>query len=226
MARGRRRCLVSLFLCVMASDVEAKNSSPLVDAGKLVPDLRLEMRYAGAHNFMGRPVPGYEAPKCLLTREASQALEKVQAAIRADGYGLKVFDCYRPKRAVSAFVKWADDPKDLEGKAEFYPEIDKKDLFRLGYIARESSHSRGSTVDLTMFDLSNGEEVDMGSAFDLFSPRSNFAHGDLSPQARANRARLRAAMEQAGFQPYALEWWHFTLKREPFPDSAFDVPIR
>jgi D-alanyl-D-alanine dipeptidase len=184
------------------------------------------MRYASSHNFMGRRVPGYDAPRCLLTREAASALARAQAALQADGYGLKVFDCYRPKRAVEAFVQWAADPNDTARKAEFYPEIEKKDLFRLGYIARQSSHSRGSTVDLTMVSLANGEEVDMGSAFDLFSPRSNFAHTGGSPEARANRARLRAAMEQAGFAPYETEWWHFTLKGEPFPETAFDIPIR
>lgn len=226
MLPGCRTHLASLFLCALVSEASAKGSSPLVDAAKLVPGLRLEMRYAGSHNFMGRRVPGYDAPRCLLTKEAVRALGRAQAVLQADGFGLKVFDCYRPKRAVEAFAKWAEDPNDVARKAEFYPEIEKKDLFRLGYIARQSSHSRGSTVDLTMVSLANGGEVDMGSAFDLFSPRSNFAHAEVGPEARANRARLRAAMEQAGFAPYETEWWHFTLKGEPFPQKGFDIPIR
>jgi D-alanyl-D-alanine dipeptidase len=196
-----------------------------VDAGMIVPGLITDMRYAGAHNFVGRPVAGYAAPRCLLTREAASALADVARDLAARGLLLKVFDCYRPGRAVADFVRWARDVKDQATKAEFYPEVDKRTLFRDGYIASRSGHSRGSTIDLTLA-RSAGGELDMGTPFDFFSPKSAPAANGVSPEQRANRTMLAGAMQRRGFRPYAKEWWHFTLRNEPFPSSYFDFPVR
>jgi len=205
---------------------ETSDTSPFVDAAAQVPGLAVEMRYAGSHNFVGRPIAGYEAPRCLLTPEAARALACVQAALARDGLGLKVFDCYRPARAVADFVAWAQDPDDGAGRAEFHPGIDKADLFRLGYIAARSSHSRGSTVDLTLIRRDDGRERDMGTPFDRFDPASAPGSTAVTAAQAANRGRLARAMIRAGFAPYAQEWWHFTLEREPFPDTVFDRPVR
>ena len=201
-------------------------ADPLVDAAGIVPGLAVEMRYAGSDNFVGRRIAGYEAPRCLLTPQAARALARVQADLAPDGLGLKVFDCYRPLRAVADFVAWARDPADARMKAAYYPRTDKADLFRLGYIAERSSHSRGSTVDLTLVRRADGSERDMGTPFDLFDEASATESDRVGPAARANRLRLRAVMIRAGFAPYPREWWHFTLKDEPFPTEAFDRPVR
>ncbi|SFK70396.1 M15 family metallopeptidase [Methylorubrum salsuginis] len=205
----------------------AGQADPLfVDAAGIVPGLAVEMRYAGSDNFVGRPIAGYEAPRCLLTPQAAQALARVQADLAPEGLGLKVFDCYRPVRAVADFAAWARDPADARMKPAYYPRTDKADLFRLGYIAERSAHSRGSTVDLTLVRLADGSELDMGTPFDLFDEASASDSGRVGPAARANRRRLRTAMIRAGFAPYPQEWWHFTLKDEPFPATAFDRPVR
>jgi zinc D-Ala-D-Ala dipeptidase len=207
---------------VLAQDRPA----PFVDAAAIVPGLIPDMRYAGAHNFVGRPIDGYERPRCLVTRAAAAALADVARDLAARGLVLKVFDCYRPARAVANFVRWARDLADLAGKAEFYPAVDKRSLFRDGYISPRSGHSRGSTVDLTLARADDGSELDMGTPFDFFSPQSWPADRSISAEARANRGLLAGAMRRRGFQPYAKEWWHFTLRHEPFPDSYFDFPVR
>jgi D-alanyl-D-alanine dipeptidase len=196
-----------------------------VDAAAIVPGLMVEMRYAGGHNFIGRPIDGYEAPRCLLTQTAAAALAIVARDLAMRGLLLKVFDCYRPTRAVADFVRWAHNLNDLAGKMEFYPAVDKRNLFRDGYIAQRSSHSRGSTVDLTLAQT-NGVELDMGTPFDFFSSRSWTTAESISATARANRALLAASMQRRGFRPYVKEWWHFTLSHEPFPGTYFDFPIR
>ena len=196
-----------------------------VDAAAVVPGLTVDMRYAGSHNFVGRPIDGYEAPRCLLTQAAAAALAEVARDVVPRGLVLKVFDCYRPTRAVANFVRWARDPDDTAGKREFYPEVDKRSLFQDGYISSHSGHSRGSTIDLTLAQV-DGRELDMGTAFDFFSPRSWSAAANISKQAKTNRALLAAAMRRRGFRPYDKEWWHFTLLHEPFPDSYFDFPVR
>lgn len=195
-----------------------------VDAAGVVPGLIVEMRYAGSHNFVGRPIDGYEAPHCLLTRQAATALADVARDLAAQGLALKVFDCYRPVRAVANFVRWAHAPGDVAGKREFYPNVDKSMLFRDGYIASRSGHSRGSTIDLTL--VRDGHELDMGTTFDFFSPRSWPGSAGVSAEARASRALLAAAMRRHGFRPYEREWWHFTLSHEPFPATYFDFPVR
>lgn len=224
MAGLMRAALTGLALA--ASQPAAAEPDPFVDAGRLVPGLVLDMRYAGSDNFVGRPIAGYEAPRCLLTPQAARALARVQAALAPEGLGLKVFDCYRPRRAVADFAAWARDAADTRMKAAYYPRTDKADLFRLGYIAERSSHSRGSTVDLTLVRRADGSECDMGTPFDLFDPASATDFPGITPEQARNRHRLRDAMIRGGFVPYPQEWWHFTLKAEPYPDTAFDHPIR
>jgi len=187
------------------------------------------MRYAGPHNFVGVAVDGYEKPVCLLTRPAAEALAQVQRDLAAQKLGLKVFDCYRPARAVAHFVRWTRDGRDTKAKAEFYPAIDKRDLFRLGYISPQSGHSRGSTVDISLVRLADGGEpveLDMGTPFDTFSPHSWPSDTTVGAEARRNRALLANAMRRHGFVRYIKEWWHFTLGNEPYRGTYFDFPVR
>ncbi len=202
-----------------------------VDAASVVPNLVVDMRYLGSENFVGRPIDGYEKPVCYLTREAATARAAVARDIEPQGLAIKAFDCYRPVRAVAHFVRWAQNLADVARKAEFYPETDKRDLFRDGYIAARSGHSRGSTLDMTLVRRLGGKdlgskELDMGTPFDFFSPRSAPSDTRVSAEARANRRLLADAMRRRGFIPYAKEWWHFTLRGEPFPDTYFDFPVR
>jgi D-alanyl-D-alanine dipeptidase len=197
----------------------------LIDATTVVPGLVTDIRYAGSHNFVGRPIDGYRAPRCLLTQPAANALAEVARDLAARGLVIKVFDCYRPTRAVADFVRWAHDPRDRAAKAEFYPDVDKRTLFRDGYIASHSGHSRGSTLDLTLAHA-DGTELDMGTPFDFFSPRSWTAASSVTAEQHANRVRLAAAMQRRGFRNYPKEWWHFTLRNEPFPGTYFDVPVQ
>lgn len=183
------------------------------------------MRYAGARNFVGRPIAGYEANLCLLTEEAAAALALVQRDLAASGRGLKVFDCYRPARAVADFVAWARDLEDQATKTEYYPNVAKDQLFAQGYIAERSGHSRGSTLDVTLIDLATGAELDMGTAYDFFDPRSWPSDTSVSVEAQANRRALRDAMVARGFRPLREEWWHFTLEGEPHPQTYFDFPV-
>jgi D-alanyl-D-alanine dipeptidase len=200
-----------------------------VDATAAVEGLVVEMRYFGDHNFIGERIDGYERPRCLLTVQAAAALAKVQSDLSARGFGLKVFDCYRPRRAVAHFVRWAKKLDDLRRKPEFYPDVDKRRLFKDGYIASRSGHSRGSTVDITVVRRSGAgapSELDMGTPFDFFSPKSWPADRSVTPEQHANRMILAEAMKRRGFEPYNKEWWHFTLEREPYPTSYFDFPVR
>jgi zinc D-Ala-D-Ala dipeptidase len=200
-----------------------------VYADETIPDLRLELRYAGSHNFVGKPVDGYLKRRCILTREAADALKKVQEELRPFGLGVKVFDAYRPQMAVDHFVRWAHDLKDTRMKQEFYPDVDKKNLFRDGYIAAKSGHSRGSTVDLTIVSLGAkdaGRELDMGSGFDFFGLPSWPDSPQMPTPSREHRLLLRLVMEKYGFRPYPQEWWHFTLKDEPWPETYFNFPVQ
>ena len=214
-----------LAICTSPAAVAQAPPAAFVDAATMVPALIVDMRYAGTHNFVGRPIPGYDAARCWLTQPAGAALAEVAGDLAPRGLVLKVFDCYRPARAVASFMRWARDLNDTTGKAEFYPQIDKRTLFRDGYIAARSGHSRGSTVDITLAEA-GGRELDMGTPFDFFSPRSSPADPSVTGAARANRGLLAAAMRRRGFRPYAKEWWHFTLAREPFPTAYFDFPVR
>ena len=221
-------CAIALLFAITTLHA-AERPSSFVDVATIVPGLVVDMRYAGAHNFVGAPVDGYLRPVCLLTRPAAEALALVQADLAAQGFGLEVYDCYRPVRAVQHFVRWARDLRDTKAKAEFYPDLDKRQLFELGYIATRSGHSRGSTVDLGLVRLADktepAVELDMGTPFDTFSPRSWPGDTQVSAEARRNRALLAAAMRRRGFRPYDREWWHFTLRGEPFPGTYFDFPV-
>ena len=228
-AEWSARIFFSILLVALVSTGALAERAPhpgFADAAAVVDGLQLDIRYFGDNNFIGRRVDGYEASRCLLTREAASALALVQRDLAPLGLGLKAFDCYRPARAVAHFVRWAKDISDLARKAEFYPEVDKRNLFKEGYIAARSGHSRGSTVDLTLVRLADGRELDMGSPFDFFSMRSWPADRTVPTQARANRQILAAAMKRRGYRPYAKEWWHFTLANEPFPGTYFDFSVR
>jgi D-alanyl-D-alanine dipeptidase len=199
----------------------------LVEAAGVVPGLRQDIRYAGDNNFVGAPITGYETPKCLLLAPVAQALARVQQDVEREGLSLKVFDCYRPVRAVQHFVRWAHDRADQRTKADYYPNLEKASLLD-GYIAETSGHSRGATLDLTLVRCERDAcvELDMGTPFDFFDPRANTAHASITEEQRRNRERLVQAMARHGFQNYAMEWWHFTFRPEPTPRTAYDVPIR
>jgi len=223
---GIRYALIAALSAIAAQTALAQERpAAFVDAVSVVPGLVVDMRYAGSHNFVGRPIDGYETPRCLLTEAAAAALAEVARDLAARGLLLKAFDCYRPTRAVADFVRWARALDDVAGKREFYPDVDKTTLFRDGYIASRSGHSRGSTIDLTLARI-DGRELDMGTPFDFFSPRSWTAAAGIGSEAKANRALLAAAMQRRGFRPYEKEWWHFTLAHEPFPETYFDFPVR
>ena len=218
--------LALLLLVPQSARAQASLPPGFVDASAVVDGLVVDMRYFGSDNFVGERIDGYERPRCVLSAPAANALAAVQRGLAARGLGLKVFDCYRPQRAVANFVRWAQRIADVKRKREFYPHVDKRDLFKEGYISQRSGHSRGSTVDLTLVRRSDGRELDMGSPFDFFSPKSWPSDASVSGEAHANRALLAAAMTDSGFRPYKKEWWHFTLAGEPFPDTYFDFPIR
>ncbi|MFE1827904.1 M15 family metallopeptidase [Streptomyces yangpuensis] len=191
------------------------------------PSIRQDMRYAGGRNFTGAVVDGYQEPECLLARPAAQALRRAQRVLLRRGYSLRVYDCYRPQRAVDRFVRWAreeDGPQDLARKAEFYPRVERGRLIADGYIAERSGHSRGSTVDVTLEDLS-GREVAMGTAFDFFDPLSHTDDPRVTGAARANRQVLKRVLGEQGFVNLPEEWWHFTYEPEAYPDTYFDFPV-
>lgn len=207
---------------------EEENSIPegFVYAEELIPDVVLEVRYYLADNFVGSRVDGYLAPKVILTVEAAEALAAVADELRQQGLALKIFDGYRPQQAVNHFIRWAADVEDIKMEDKYYPEVDKKDLFRLGYIARKSGHSRGSTVDLTLVDIDTGEELDMGSGFDYFGEISHHDTDLISEVQLQNRTILKKVMEKHGFIPYSGEWWHYTLENEPYPNTYYDFPVQ
>ena len=214
-----------ILLLVSARPAPAQIPAGFVDAGEFLADARIEARYAGDGNFVGAPIDGYAAEKVLLTREAAAALLAVQTELREIGLGLKLFDGYRPQRAVDHFARWARDLEDDAMKSIYYPHVDKSELFAQGYIAERSGHSRGSAVDLTLVSLETGEELDMGTRWDFFDPRSAPSSREVSPQHRARRMLLQITMVKHGFEPLAEEWWHFKLRDEPYPDTYFDFII-
>ena len=221
------------------------DTSQFVTLTDVVPDAILEIRYFGTYNFVGDRIDGYLEPTALLTKQAADSLRAVSDDVISQGYRLKIYDAYRPQKAVDHFVRWAEDIADVRMKAFFYPDLDKNVLFPQEYISARSGHSRGSTLDLTLFDMATEKELDMGGTFDWFGPEShpdfcgNPETGEYtgdngkSPVGRSitaeqfrNRMILRAAMFRHGFIPFPTEWWHFTLKDEPFPDTYFTFPVR
>jgi zinc D-Ala-D-Ala dipeptidase len=215
----------------------------------VAPSIYQDIRYYGGHNFIGRPIAGYLAPECILTAPAARALAQVQAELAASNLSLLIYDCYRPQRAVDDFKAWSRDAADQAMKAEFYPRVDKADFFKLGYVADKSGHTRGSTVDLTVVPLPfvmprpyaesaanidcaapastrlRDGSLDFGTAFDCMDEASHIDATAISPAARHNRALLHELMLEHGFKDYYEEWWHYTLRDEPFPDTYFDFPI-
>ncbi len=201
------------------------DSSGFLVLAEFIPQIVQEIRYYSTYNFVGERIDGYEEPVALLTKEAARALKAVSNEMIVKGYRLKIFDAYRPVCAVNQFKLWAIEDLDVRMKPYFYPEIEKQDLFKLGYIAARSSHSRGSTVDLTLLDMQSGKEVDMGSPFDLFSEKSHPDYRVITDEQYENRMLLQKAMVRNGFETLDCEWWHFTLKDEPYPDTYFEFPV-
>ena len=190
-----------------------------------VPGVIQEIRYHSTYNFVGERIDGYEEPVALITIEAARALKSVANEMNVQGYRLKVFDAYRPLCAVKHFVLWGIEDQDIRMKPYFYPDLQKQELFSGGYIASRSSHTRGSTVDLTLLDMATGKELDMGSPFDLFSGISHPDSRQVTDEQYANRMTLQSVMVRNGFEPIDCEWWHFTLQDEPYPDTYFDFPV-
>ncbi len=214
------------------------DTSGFVTLTDVVPDVILEIRYFGTYNFVGTRIDGYEQPVALLTRQAADSLRAVSDDVMEQGYRLKIYDAYRPQQAVDHFVRWAADMDATEMKSYFYPSLSKKVLFPQQYICAKSGHTRGSTLDLTLFDMQTEKEVDMGGTFDWFGPESHPDFGGnpetgvykpnphLTAEQFTNRMILRRAMMRHGFKPMPTEWWHFTLKDEPYPDTYFNFPVK
>ena len=230
--RNRIFCIMLLVLLFSVTTritvyaAQPDDASDFVLLSEVIPDAILEIRYYSTYNFVGERITGYEEPLALLTREAAEALREVSDELIEKGYRLKIYDAYRPQCAVDHFVKWARDTSDTRMKPYFYPDLDKSVLFEQSYISSKSGHSRGSTVDLTLFDMSSGKEVDMGGAFDYFGNRSHPDYTGITSEQYANRMLLRETMVSHGFKPLASEWWHFTLKSEPYSNTYFTFPIR
>ena len=232
-AFGRYRslvvCSIFLWLGFGVNDNAFSQNLPngFVYVDEVVPDIRTELRYRLADNFVGATVDGYSGARAILTQPAAQALAKVQADLREQSLGLLIFDAYRPQRAVNHFARWAKDLSDSKMKQRYYPEVEKTELFSQGYIAGRSGHSRGSTVDLTLVSLTAPyQQLDMGTFFDFFGERSWLGATGLTTAQLQNRALLQQTMSKYGFTPYSKEWWHFTLSAEPFPETYFDFEIR
>ena len=190
-----------------------------------VPQIVQEIRYYSTYNFIGERIDGYEEPCALLTVEAARALKAAAGELLVQGYRLKIFDAYRPACAVRHFVLWGIEDQDIRMKPYFYPALEKQELFQRGYIAKQSSHSRGSAVDLTLLAMESGKELDMGGPFDLFSERSHPDYRGVTEEQYANRMLLRRTMLRCGFEPIDCEWWHFALRDEPYPDTYFNFPV-
>lgn len=212
----------------VVSDAATMEQAGMVDIRSLVPDMSQAIAYAGSDNFVGAPVDGYEAPRCWLKRDAAEALARVDATLRERGMRLRIFDCYRPVRAVAHFMRWVNDTADQRTRARHYPDLDKSQLLD-GYIAPVSGHSRGTTVDLTLLGCdARGaacEPLDMGTDFDFFGLRANTASPEASDAQRANRQLLVEAMAAEGFGNYPMEWWHYTYRSGPRPGALYDVPV-
>ena len=207
------------------SSTPENDPSGFVILGEAVPGIVQEIRYYSTYNFIGERIDGYEEPAALATAEAARALKAVSNEMIVRGYRLKVFDAYRPASAVKQFMLWGIEDQDIRMKPYFYPDIEKQELFNRGYIAKRSSHSRGSAIDLTLLDMKTGKELDMGSPFDLFSEISHPDCRDISDEQYENRMMLQSVMMRNGFLPLDCEWWHFCLKDEPYPDTYFEFPV-
>lgn len=240
--------LLLLLFALFTMQVSYSLPSNFVYLKDLAPDIQQDMRYATKNNFVGRPIVGYLAGKCILTKKAANALKQAQKIAKTYGYSLKVYDCYRPQRAVDDFYQWSQRQRSKVYDQAFYPRVKKSQLFQRGYIARYSGHTRGSTVDLTLVpakrqrlerqhrsiercyaptsDYLTDNSIDMGTRFDCLDPSAHFHYAKQSKKQYANRKMLRKIMRQAGFKPYHKEWWHFSLSNEPYPKQYFDFLVR
>lgn len=210
---------------LLVQNTRAQLPKGFVYVNDIIPDLNVELRYFSSHNFVGDTIDGYKANKLITTKRAAEALKKVQDELEQQNLCLKVYDGYRPQTAVNHFVLWARNLKDTLNKQEFYPKVEKQHLFRDGYIASKSGHSRGSTLDLTIIDGNTGEPLDMGTPYDFFGEASWVLNEDITSQQKSNRMLLQTIMKKHGFIVYPKEWWHFTLSGEPFENMYFDFPI-
>ncbi len=190
-----------------------------------IPDVKLDLRYASNNNFMGRPVSGYKKPVCIVTKPTAEKLKEINAELKKYNLSILIYDAYRPQKAVRNFVLWAKDEKDTLMKKAYYPKLSKKELFKKGYIASKSRHSSGSTVDLTLYSLKYKEPLDMGSPYDYFGKESWVDYTNLTKEQKYNRIFLLRMMQKYGFRSYQKEWWHFTLKKEPYRNHYFDFDI-
>ena len=211
-----------LFISTIAFSQLPKGFVYLSD---VIPNIKIELRYFTPNNFVGKPIDGYKADKIILTQHTAQVLKLVQDELETKGYCLKIFDAYRPQRAVNHFMSWAKNLSDTINKHQFYPNVKKKDLFKEEYIATRSGHSRGSTLDLTIVDDVTNKELDMGSLYDFFGEASWVNYKGITDQQKANRELLQTIMIKHGFRNYPKEWWHFTLNSEPFPDTYFEFIV-
>ncbi|MCO7186657.1 M15 family metallopeptidase [Tenacibaculum sp. XPcli2-G] len=218
--------ILSLFLLAALSIQSQKLPEGFTYIKEVSPTIQVELRYCHTNNFMGVPVNGYEENILIATTPTAKALKKVQNELANQKLGLKIYDAYRPQTAVNHFVKWARVMNDTLMKQQYYPEVNKRHLFKKGYISSKSGHSRGSTVDLTIIRLETGEELDMGSPYDFFGVSSHITYEKLTKQQKKNRQLLQTVMRKHGFRPYSKEWWHFTLRGEPFPKTFFDFPVK
>lgn len=218
---------ILLLLCLFfVSLSKAQIPDDFCYADSVLSGVKVELRYHSLDNFTGSIVDGYLSDRLIMTKESAEALKKVRNELKIYNLDIKIFDAYRPQKAVNHFIRWAKDLSDTLKKNKYYPEVGKSELFTKGYIAEKSGHSRGAAVDLTLISLNNFVELDMGSGFDLFSEKSWPTYQKVNAQARANRLLLRTIMEKYGFEGYDYEWWHFRLKSEPFPETYFDFDIR
>lgn len=238
-----------LLFIILCSLLPTANALPkgFVYLHDIAPEIIEDMRYASSYNFIGHPIPGYQASRCILTREAAGQLAKAEKAAQKKGYTFKVYDCYRPQTAVNAFYKWSQSANDIKMKKGFYPREDKRTLFAKGYIAQSSGHTRGSTIDLTLVKIGtkdsslqpvltrcygktisymNDNSLNTGTRFDCMDRAAHVTYKNLSIEQKTNRLLLRNLMINYGFTPYSKEWWHFTLKHEPYPHTYFDFPVR
>ncbi|WP_053977427.1 M15 family metallopeptidase [Mangrovimonas xylaniphaga] len=225
----KNKILIILFIIVsLAFKLQETNTLPegFVYADSVIPDIEVELRYYSSHNFVGDTITGYQANRLILTKQAAEALKLVQDDLQQQNLCLKVYDGYRPQRAVNHFMEWARNLTDTIKKQEFYPNVNKKYLFRDGYIATRSGHSRGSTLDLTIVDAETLEPLDMGSPYDFFGIPSWVSYEGITKEQKENRQLLQKVMNKHNFRSYSKEWWHFTLRWEPFPDTYFDFPVK
>ena len=220
-----KRTLAYLTAIIIANFSFAQLPDGFVYVKDFIPDITTDLRYFTTDNFVGKRIDGYNNNCLILTKATVFALKQVQIELATKTIGLKIFDGYRPQQAVDHFMRWANDLNDTVNKTRFYPNVDKVDLFKEEYIATRSGHTKGSTVDVTLINLATGEELDMGSPYDFFGKQSWITHQDISQLQKSNRALLQHTMLKHGFRNYTKEWWHFTLKNEPFPNTYFNFPI-